>query len=130
MNPRDRIKLILDELGNNKHRLQVSALLKGGDGVELTQTDGRLNVIATGISGSDKTSNYKIDLYARPDGEVFQLKHRSALSSVGTSHIRHPYVEPEIFTAKTDVEIRVDVLAGGVTEAAVAAGFDIVVVDE
>jgi len=81
------------------------------------------------IAGSLKSTNYVVSLFARPTGEVFQLKHQSAISEGGTSTYKHEYKEPEVFEAKTDLEIRVSITAGGVTGAALAAGFDIVLVD-
>ena len=82
------------------------------------------------ISGARKTSNYTIDLLARPFGQVFQIKHKAALSDTGSSHIDHNYKEPEVFAAKTDIEIRVTAEASGVSEASISAGFDIVLVND
>lgn len=79
-------------------------------------------------AGASKDSNYLIKLMARPFGQVFQLKHKSSLSDTGTSYIHHEYVEPEVFSAKTDIEMTVEMLAAGASEAAIAGGFDIVLV--
>ena len=67
-------------------------------------------------------------LYARPFGQVFQLKHRGAIDDTGTSTYQHTYVEPEVFAAKTDIEMTTEMTASGASEAAIAAGFDIVLV--
>ena len=80
-------------------------------------------------SGANKNSNYTVKVFAKPFGGVFQMKHISALNETGTSYIKHDYTEPEVFAEKTDIEIRMNVLAGGTTAAAVSAGFDIVLVD-
>jgi hypothetical protein len=80
------------------------------------------------VAGASKTSNYVIDIYARPFGQVFQLKHRSAISDTGSSHVNHHYVEPEVFSEKTDIEMKVQMLAAGATGASVSAGFDIVLI--
>lgn len=80
-------------------------------------------------SGSNKTSNYKIKLFSRNFGKVFRLKHVSAISDSGNSYIQHKYVEPEIFSEKTDIEMRVEMTASGGTAASVSAGFDIVLVE-
>ena len=80
-------------------------------------------------AGANKTSNYVIDLVARPFGQVFQLKHRSSVSDDGNSYIQHVYTEPEVFTEKTDIEIRVRMTATGTTGGSFSAGFDIVLVD-
>jgi hypothetical protein len=82
------------------------------------------------LTGANKTANYAIELRARPDGEVFQLKHLSAISETGTSSIKHEYIEPEVFDAKTDIEMRVSVATAGITAAAIAAGFDLVLIDD
>jgi hypothetical protein len=81
-------------------------------------------------SGANKTSNYTIRLKARKLGGVFQLKHISAIADNGASYIHHRYEEPEVFTAKTDIEMTCQMLAGGGTAASVSGGFDIVLVDD
>lgn len=81
------------------------------------------------VGGASKSSQYIIDVYARPFGQVFQLKHRSSISDVGTSYIQHNYNEPEVFSEKTDLEIHATATAIGVTGASVSAGFDIVLVN-
>jgi len=81
------------------------------------------------VSSGNKTSNYEMELKARPFGQVFQLKHRASLSDIGGSYIHHIYHEPEVFTEKTDIEMLVTITATGVTAAGVSAGFDIVLVD-
>lgn len=81
-------------------------------------------------AGAVKTSNYVMDLRARPFGQVFQLKHRSSIADDGNSYIHHMFVEPEVFAAKTDIEMRTEATAAGVTAASVSAGFDIVLVDD
>lgn len=78
------------------------------------------------VSGASKSSNYTIELRARPIGGVFQVKHVSAISDAGTSAYKHGYTEPEVFGALTDIELKVQALAGGVTAASVSGGFDIV----
>lgn len=80
-------------------------------------------------AGANKNSNYSIELRARPVNSVFQLKHISALSDNGSSYIKHAYTEPEVFQEKTDIEMRTAVLAVGATGASMAAGFDIILVD-
>jgi hypothetical protein len=82
------------------------------------------------VAGASKDSNYLIEVRARPFGKVFQLKHRSSLSDNGTSNIHHKYEEPEVFSAKTDIELRTSAVASGVTAAQISGGFDIVLVDD
>jgi len=77
-------------------------------------------------AGAKRDSSHTIRIIARPFGQVFQLKHTANIDVNGTSYIKHDYTEPEKFTEKTDIEIRVNTnqdIAG------VAAGFDIVLVD-
>lgn len=80
-------------------------------------------------AGASKSSNYVIRLKARPTGKVFQLKHIASISDTGNSYIQHKYEEPEVFAAKTDIEMTAQMTAAGATAAAVSAGFDIVLVD-
>jgi len=77
-------------------------------------------------AGARRDSSHTIRVIARPFGQVFQLKHTGNIDVNGTSYVKHTYTEPEVFSAKTDIEIRMDTshnIAG------VAAGFDIVLVD-
>jgi len=78
-------------------------------------------------AGAKKDSSHTIKVLARPFGGVFQLKHKANIDVNGTSYIHHKYEEPEVFTAKTDIEIRMDT---DTDEAGVAAGFDIVLIDD
>lgn len=79
-------------------------------------------------AGASKTTDYIIRVKARPFGQVFQLKHRSAITETGTSTYQHRYEEPEVFAAKTDIEMTAEMTAAGATAAAIAGGFDIVLV--
>jgi len=80
-------------------------------------------------AGANKNSNYIIKLKARPFGQVFQLKHRSAVSDIGTSEHDHDYGEPEKFLEKTDLEMRTQMTASGGSAASISAGFDVVIKD-
>ena len=79
-------------------------------------------------SGAKKDSAFVVDLFARPFGQVFQLKHRSAINDNGSTYIQHKYEEPEKFTEKTDIEMRVTIAEASITEASVSGGFDIVLI--
>lgn len=83
----------------------------------------------TSIAGANKSSNYRVELRIRAFGEVFALKNINAISDNGTSYLSHPYVEPEVITEKSDIELRVSATATGVTAAAISGGFDIVLKD-
>lgn len=67
-----------------------------------------------------------IKLFAKPEGQVFQLKHISSIDNAGTSYVQHQYVEPEVFAEKTDIQILANC---SVNTTGVSAGFDIVLVD-
>jgi len=77
-------------------------------------------------AGAKRDSSHTIKVLARPFGGVFQLKHKANIDVNGTSYIQHKYEEPEVFSEKTDIEIRMDT---DTDIAGVAAGFDIVLVD-
>jgi hypothetical protein len=81
-------------------------------------------------AGANKSSNYGIQVFSRPSGQVFQLKHDSAISDGGSSAYQHDFKEPEIFTAGTDIEMRTQMFAAGGAAAAISGGFDIVLVDD
>ena len=78
-------------------------------------------------AGAKRDSAHTIKVLARPFGKVFQLKHKANIDVNGTSYIQHKYIEPEVFAAKTDIEIQMDT---DTDIAGVAAGFDIVLVDD
>jgi len=77
-------------------------------------------------AGAKKDSSHTIKLLARPFGGVFQLKHKANIDVNGTSYIQHEYIEPEVFTEKTDIEMQMDT---DTDQAGVAGGFDIVLID-
>ena len=86
-------------------------------------------------AGASKDTSYVVQLRAREYDETagshraFQLKMIASLTDGGTTYIQHKYEEPEKFTEKTDVEMRVSMTSTGATGAAFSAGFDIVLVD-
>lgn len=97
--------------------------LISGEGSVTTQNPIAVNDSAI-LRSADNQS--RIKLFARPFGEVFQMKHQSAVSNRGSSSIQHKYEEPEVFTEKTDIVLVADVDANS-TE--VSGGFDIVLKD-
>lgn len=80
-------------------------------------------------AGGKKSTNYIIKVKAKPKGQVFQVKHKTAVSSGATSSFQHTYVEPEVFTSETDIEISAQITEASITAGDVAAGFDIVLVE-
>ena len=83
-----------------------------------------------GTSGAKKTATYNVELRIRPFGGVFQLKHLSALSEDGSSHWNHLYQAPERIPGRADIEMRAQINTTSVTESALSAGFDIILVDD
>jgi hypothetical protein len=77
-------------------------------------------------SAAKRSSAHQVHLVARKVNGVFQHKHVSAIQTDGTSYIKHDYIEPEIFTEKTDIEIHVNTDQDA---AGISAGFDIVLID-
>jgi hypothetical protein len=78
------------------------------------------------LAVAKRTSSHLIHLDARIFGEVFALKHVSAIVATGTSYIQHSYEEPEKFLEKTDILMHANT---DEASAAIGAGFDIVLVD-
>jgi hypothetical protein len=109
------------QIGNNQTLMSIYTVPTGKTGY--------LRSFFASEGGASRDTNYIIRLKARPSGGVFQLKHKTALSSTGTSHFQHPYVEPEVFAAGTDIEMTAQVTSGAITAADISTGFDIVLVD-
>ena len=105
--------------GNNQTEMAVYTIPDGYTGY--------LRSFFASTAGAKKDSNYIIKLYVRPFGQVFQLKHRSAVADSGTSHFSHNYMEPEVIPGKADVMMTAEMAAAS-TGAAVASGFDIVLI--
>jgi len=86
-------------------------------------------------AGASKDSEYIIRLWAREydataeEWKVWQLKHITSISDAATSYIQHKYEEPQKFTGGVDVMITVESTAVGASDASIAAGFDIVLID-
>jgi len=86
-------------------------------------------------AGASKTSQYIIRLWAREYDSVagswkaWQLKHVTSISDVGTSYIQHVYEEPERFAGGVDIRMTAQATAVGAVGIAIAAGFDVVLVE-
>ncbi len=81
------------------------------------------------VAGAKKTAEYQVDFLSRPTGEVFQLKKRHAIQDGGSTSFQHDFVIPEVFAAKTDIVMRTKTFTAGVTGAAIAAGFDLILIN-
>jgi len=71
--------------------------------------------------------NVRVKIFVRPFGQVFQLKHESALADDGTSATQHKFGTPEVLAEKSDIEIQV-LSDSAVTS--VAGGFDIILEED
>ena len=80
-------------------------------------------------AGAKKVTNFIIRLRARPFGQVFQVKNKTAIPSDGAG-LQYIYDDPETFSAKTDIEMTAEITAGAVTQASVSAGFDMVLITD
>ena len=90
---------------------------------------GYMSSFFAAIAGAKKTADYKIELFSRPNGKVFQTKHISTLQDGGTTHWNHIFQVPEKFVEKTDITMKVTILTAGVTAAAIGAGFDLILIN-
>jgi len=116
---------------------KVRAIINGGNNQTLMSVytvpagvTAYMNSWFAAVAGANKSSNYKVEIFVRPDGEVFQLKHRSAVSDVGTSQAQHFFKIPLPFAAKSDIEMKVTMLAAGGTAADISGGFDLELKDD
>ena len=91
---------------------------------------GYMDSFYAATSGASKNSPFHVHFLARPTGQVLQLKNAFTILETGTSRTQHFYKVPEIFQAKTDIEMRVEAEAGGTTGARFAGGFDLILVDD
>jgi len=81
-------------------------------------------------TGGSKLSGYGFRLIARIFGKIFRTKHTLGLSEIAPTPYQHEYVEPQIFTEKTDIEMKVTSIASPAAIGnSVSAGFDLVLVD-
>lgn len=121
-----KVKALINN-GNNQTLMAIYSIPTGSTGYM------RDWYVAT--AGASKASNYILRLWAREYIEsasaygAWQLKHITSISDTGTSAYKHNYVEPERFKEKVDIMMTVEMTASGASGAAVAAGFDIVLVD-
>lgn len=121
--PTDTTKIRAQIQGNNNQTLMAVYTIPAG--YTGYMRDWYASAANTGFFGSAAPS--EVRLFARPFGQVFQLKHQSAITNTGTSYVQHKYEEPEKFTEKTDIEMRANTTG---TASGIAAGFDIVLVQD
>lgn len=90
---------------------------------------GYLQRVFASTSKANQDAQYIVDVFARKEGQVFQLKNRFALNDQATSICTFDYEVPEKLSEKTDIELRVAIADIGKTKAGVSGGFDIVLID-
>lgn len=107
----------------------VRAIIKNSD----NQTSMSMSSIPRNMKGyfqdffasisQKKGQNSDIDIFIRPFGKVFQLKHRASILADGTSHIEGRLRNPIEIPEKSDIVIRAD---SSTANGAVAAGYSII----
>ena len=86
-------------------------------------------------AGASKDSSYIIRFYAREYDTVtsqhkaFQLKNVNSITDGGNTYLKQDYTEPERFKPMTDLEMRVEMTAGGASSAAISGGFNLLLID-
>lgn len=120
-NEADSIRAIIHP-GNNQTEMAIYTIPNGKTGY--------LRSWYAGTAGAKKSSNYIIRLYARPFGQVFQLRHRYSINDDGSSYIQHNYTDPPTYESKTDIIMTVEMEAAAATGASAASGFNMVLVDD
>ena len=94
-----------------------------------TGKTGYIRRIYGSSAGASKTTKYIFRLYARPSGQVFQLKFKESIGD--EESMEKPYeVFLGPFTAMTDIEMTCELTAAGVIGASTIVGFDIILVDD
>jgi len=78
------------------------------------------------LAGAKRVNVSNIRMFARPFGQVFQLKHDASINASGSSNMPHLYAEPKKFAEKTDIEIRCNT---DENDAGVSGGFDLVLIE-
>jgi len=94
-----------------------------------TIPNGKTGYVLNYYASVNKQSSASVDisLYARPEDQVFQIKHNIAVHSQGGSYFNHIFKLPLRFTEKTDIYLQAATSANNTD---VTAGFDIILLDE
>lgn len=108
-------------IGNNQTLMSIYTIATGKTGY--------LQSFFASEGGASRDTNYIIKLFARQSGGVFQLKHKTALSTTGTSHFSHVYDVPEVFAAGTDIEMTTQITESPITAGDISSGFDLKLID-
>lgn len=114
------IRAVIDPV-NNQTEMAIYTIPSGYTGY--------LRSFYAASAGARQTADYLIRIKARPDGEVFQLKHKFTTPD-GDIPYQHVYTDPQKFEAKTDIEMTAQIITGAKTAANLVGGFDIVLVQD
>jgi len=107
-------------IGNNQTEMALYTIPNG--------TKGYIRSLYASSAGASRATNYIVKLKARPFGQVFQLKHRTAILD-GVPWV-HQYEEPAQYAAKTDLELTGQITESGIIAASLSAGFNMVLIDD
>lgn len=107
--------------GNNQTLMAIYTVPAGKTAYMRDWYIGQANTLGAATNAAST-----VKLFARPFGQVFQLKHINTIKADGTGAYQHIYQEPEVFTEKTDIFLEADT---SIDASGVSGGFDIVLVD-
>ncbi len=105
--------------------------------VNKSQTEMAIYTIPAGFTGyilnyygslekaTGAAAHTDLELWARPFGQVFQLKHEQGLASDGSSHFGHLFSAPLVIGEKSDIRMRINTAKDAVD---VTGGFDLLLV--
>ena len=105
--------------GNNQTLMAIYTIPAGKKGVFL---DGYVTM------ANDRSSYAILSLEMRPYNGVFSTKGIASISSAGSSFFKYAYAVPVCVPAKTDILIKCTEV--GANDTAIAAAFDILLIDE
>jgi hypothetical protein len=105
---------------NNNHSLMAIYQIP-------TNKKGCIVDIYASVIGGVATDTAQFYLYAKPDGEVFQVRRVDNLGGIGTAHINNEYRLPMCFDELTIVKFKTSVSGN---DAKTTAGFDIILMDQ
>ena len=101
---------------NNQTLMAIYKIPAGNDGC-VTNFFVNLN------RSAGATTSVDVILYAKPNGEVWQIKQLNGVINVGTSHFNHFYGVPNCFEPLTLIKLAADVTAD---DTFVSGGYDLV----
>ena len=121
-NDSTKVRAVIED-GNNQTLMAVYTIPAGHTGYLRKLYAGGGNVTG-GFFGSTPSSS-EIRLFVRPFGKVFQLKYDNVITTFGMSVLQNEYVEPEVITEKSDIELKCNTTSNA---SSISGGFDLVLV--